>query len=93
MIAITSQKTVHNSDLQQLTESYRKYVVPRFKDATVTWSDPHSPATDEMGNRGWDVAGRAEGAESFSFFITVMKEDEKYVVVTLGRREPDAPSR
>lgn len=93
MIAITSQKTVHNSDLQQLAESYRKYVVPRFKDATVTWSDPHSPATDETGNRGWDVAGRAEGAKSFSFFITVMKEDEKYVVVALGRREPDAPSR
>jgi hypothetical protein len=93
MIAITSQKTVRNSDLQQLTESYRKYVAPRFKDATVTWSDPHSPATDETGNRGWDVAGRAEGAESFLFFITVMKEDDKYVVVTLGRREPDALSR
>ena len=92
MIAITSEKTVRNSDLRQLTESYRKYVVPRFKGATVTWADSHALATDETGNRGWDVAGRAEGAESFSFFITVMKEDNKYVIVTLGRREQDNAS-
>jgi hypothetical protein len=93
MIAITSAKTVRNSDPQQLLESYRKYVVPRFKNATVTWADTHSPATDETGNRGWDVVGRVEGADSFSFFITVMKEDDKYVVVTLGRREADEPLR
>ena len=92
MIAITSEKTVRNSDLRQLTDSYRKYVVPRFKGATVAWADSHAVATDETGNRGWDVAGRAEGAESFSFFITVMKEDNKYVVVTLGRREQDNAS-
>jgi hypothetical protein len=93
MIAMTSPKTVANSDLQRLSERYRKYVVPRFKDATVTWADAHAPVTDEMGNRGWDVAGRAEGTDSLPFFITIMKEDGKYVVVTLGRREPDDPSR
>lgn len=90
MIAMTSTLTVRNSDLRQLSEGYRRHVVPRFKDATVTWADVHSPATDDTGNRGWEVAGRAEGAESFPFFITVMKEDDTYVVVTLGRREQDA---
>lgn len=93
MIAITSTKTIRNSDRQQLTESYRRYVVPRFKGATVTWADAHSAATDETGNRGWDVAGRTQGNESFSFFITVMEEDGKYVVVTLGRRDSEEPSR
>lgn len=93
MIAITSKTTVRNSDPRQLAESYRRYVVPRFSDATVTWADAHAPATDDTGNQGWDVCGEAEGRESFTFFITVMKEDDEYVIVTLGRQEPDAPAR
>lgn len=93
MISLTSPMTIRNSDLQQLTESYGTFVVPRFKNATVTWTDPHTLATDDTGNRGWDVAGQAKGDESFSFFITVMKEDDRFVVVTLGRRDPDEASR
>lgn len=93
MIAATSSVTVRNSDPRQLAESYRQFVVPRFKDATVTWADAHTPATDDSGNHGWDVDGQAEGKESFSFFITVMKENGEYVVVTLGRRKPDDPAR
>ena len=93
MIALTSPETIRNSDRQQLKESYRKYVVPRFKTATVRWVDAHAPATDENGNRGWDVAGDAEGVETFSFFITVMKEKGKHVVVTLGRRDLDDPTQ
>lgn len=89
MIEHTSVRTIRQSTLKQITESYRTYVVPRFKDAMVTWSGQHSPAIDETGNRGWDVAGRAQGSEAFSFFITVMKEDGRFVVVTLGRRDPD----
>lgn len=89
MIELTSERTVRQSDRQQVLESYRTYVVPRFKDATVTWADTHAPAVDETGNRGWDVAGDAKGSESFSFFITVVKEDGRFVVVTLGRRDPD----
>jgi hypothetical protein len=89
MIAVTSKITVRKSDPRQLAESYRRFVVPRFTDATVTWAETHTPATDDTGNQGWDVCGEAEGRESFSFYITVMKEDDEYVVVTLGRREPD----
>jgi hypothetical protein len=89
MIGLTSPQTIRNSGRQQLKESYRTYVVPRFKGATVRWADAHVPATDETGNRGWDVVGNAEGAEAFSFFISVMKEKGKYVVVTIGRHEPD----
>ena len=89
MITLTSPETVRNSDPQQLKESYQTYVVPRFEAATVRWADAHEPATDESGNRGWDVIGDAEGAETFSFFITVMKENGKYVVVTLGRHNAD----
>ena len=89
MIALTSPETIRNSGRQQLQESYRKYVVLRFKAATVRWADAPEPVTDENGNRGWDVVGDAEGTETFSFFISVMREKGRYVVVTLGRRTPD----
>lgn len=89
MIELTSPRTLRQSDRRQVSESYRTYVVPRFEDATVTWADTHAPVVDETGNHGWDVAGDAMGSESFSFFITVVKEDGRYVVVTLGRRDPD----
>jgi len=42
---------------------------------------------------GWTLDGRVEGTTSFSFFITVMKENDKYVVITLGRRAPDNSSQ
>ena len=89
MLALTSPQTIRNSGRRQVKDSYRKYVVPRFKAATVRWNDAPVPATDETGNRGWDVVGDAEGSETFSFFVSVMKEKGKYVVVTLGRRNPD----
>jgi hypothetical protein len=89
MMALTSPQTIRNSGRQQVEESYRKYVVPRFKDATVRWSEFQLQATDETGNRGWDMIGHAEGAETFAFFITVMKEKGSYVVVTLGRHNQD----
>ena len=89
MIEVTSPQTIRNSGRQQVEESYRKYVVPRFKAATVRWAATHAPATDAAGNRGWDVIGEAEGPETFAFFITVMKENGRYVVATLGRHNPD----
>jgi NADPH:quinone reductase-like Zn-dependent oxidoreductase len=89
MMALTSPQTIRNSGRQQVEESYRKYVVPRFKDATVRWSEFQLQVTDETGNRGWDVLGHAEGAETFAFFITIMKEKGTYVVVTLGRHNQD----
>ena len=83
MIEMTSPLTIESSGRGVVTHVYQTQVIPQFEGTQVSWSESPEVITDDTGNRGFMVLGRAAGARTFAFYITVMKERGRFRVITI----------
>jgi hypothetical protein len=86
MMNVTSPLTFKASGRSTVEKVYATQVIPAFQGTTVIWNTPKDIITDDTGNRGFVISGKASGAKSFPVYVTVMKERGKFRVITLTRK-------
>ena len=86
MLKLTSPITIKNSGRDTTRRVYEDQVIPQFKGTTVVWSQHNEIITDDRGNRGFVMSGRASGPRTFPFYITVMRESGSLRIIVITRR-------
>lgn len=86
MLELTSDLTLKISGRDATEEIYTTQVIPEFKGTKVLWNQPTEVVSDDTGNRGYIITGKATGERSFPVYITVMKERGSFRVITIAQQ-------
>lgn len=86
MLNLTSSLTVKVSGRSHIKKIYETEVIPQFLGTKVRWNQPSEIITDDTGNRGYLISGKASGPRSFTVYVTVMKERGKFRVITISQK-------
>ncbi len=86
MLSLTSPITLKSTGRSTVKSVYETQVIPEFQGTSVQWAEPYEIITDDTGNRGYVISGKATGRRSFPVWVTVMKERGKFRVITITRK-------
>lgn len=86
MLELTSSITIRASGRDHSKAIYESQVIPQFDGVHIVWDQTKEIITDDRGNRGFVISGKANGPRSFPFYISVMKESGHLRVITITRK-------
>ena len=86
MLRITSPLS-HATQTDSMRSLYANEVIPQFQGTEVAWESHGEYSHDEKYNPGLMFLGTARGKKTFSFIVTVAKEDGTLVVLGI-RKSP-----
>lgn len=86
MMDMTSSITLRNDGTGKTRHDIYPRVARDLSGAKIEWKGPPKPMTDETGNKGYIIAGEAVKTGGTPFFVVVLKEEGRHVVVSLRRK-------